>query len=254
MADSLKESYDRLVATWVALPEERREELLGEFVADYVYNSEKIENEDLTFETVRSIVETGGVAGYTGPVQLLVETYNLKVSWELARTKLAEDPCLSEELIQQAHGLVTMGTYNERLLLAGERPGTFKLDNYTGGPASVGIPAVEVPHAVGVLADDVNTELEKGKRSLTIAAYVHAKLFDIHPFADGNGRTARLLMNGVLLAMGMPPIVIRAQDHAAYHAALDIFHLEGDLSPLRRFLRSETLLTWDGLLGDDARD
>ena len=54
----------------------------------------------------------------------------------------------------------------------------------------------------------------------------------------------------ILLAMGMPPIVIRAQDHAAYHAALDVFHLEGDLSPFRRFLRNETLLTWEGLLGD----
>ena len=48
--------------------------------------------------------------------------------------------------------------------------------------------------------------------------------------------------------MGMPPIVIRAQDHGAYHAGLDVFHLEGDLSPFRRFLRNETLLTWEGLI------
>lgn len=249
MANQLKEQYDALVAAWVALPDERREALLGDFVADYVYNSEKIENEELEFSTVREIVERDAVTGYSGDVQLLVETHNLKTSWELARVKLAEYPCLSEELVQEAQGLVTMGTYSKELLLAGERPGAFKLENYVGGPARVGIPAVEVPHAVGVLADDVNTELEKGRRSLTIAAYLHAKLFDIHPFADGNGRTARLLMNGVLLAMGMPPIVVRAQDHAAYHAALDIFHLEGDLSPFRRFLRSETLLTWEGLLG-----
>ncbi|WP_273396479.1 Fic family protein [Thermophilibacter mediterraneus] len=248
MANELKERYDALVATWVALPEERREALLGDFVADYVYNSEKIENGDLEFSTVRDIVERDALTNYTGDAEVLVETRNLKLSWDLAREKLAEDPCLSEELICQAQGLVTMGTYSERLLRAGELPGTFKIDNYVGGPARVGIPAVEVPHAVGTLADEVNTELEEGRRSLTIAAYLHARLFAIHPFADGNGRTARLLMNGVLLAMGMPPIVIRAQDHAAYHAGLDIFHLEGDLSPFRRFLRSETLLTWDGLL------
>ena len=248
MANVLKERYDALVAKWVALPEERREGLLRDFVPDYVYNSEKIENEELTFETVRQIVETGAVSGYTGDVQLLLETYNLKVSWELARVKLVENPCLSEELIQEAQGLVTMGTYDEKRLLAGERPGTFKLENYVGGPARVGVPAAEVPRAVGVLADDVNSYLEEGTRHLTIAAYVHARLFEIHPFADGNGRTARLLMNGVLLAMGMPPIVIRAQDHGAYHAALDLFHLEGDLSPFRRFLRNETLLTWEGLL------
>lgn len=248
MANQLKEQYDALVAAWVALPSERREALLEDFVVDYVYNSEKIENESLEYKTVREVVRTGAVTDYTGDVEMLVETHNLKISWDLARLKLAEDPCLSEELIQQAQGLVTMGTYGERLLLAGERPGTFKLENYVGGPARVGVPAVKVPREVGLLADDVNTELEKGRRSLTIAAYLHAKLFDIHPFADGNGRVARLLMNGVLLAMGMPPIVIRAQDHATYHAVLDIFHLEGDLSPFRRFLRSETLLTWDGLL------
>ena len=194
------------------------------------------------------IIKGDAVRDYTGDVQVLVETRNLKISWDLARVRLAEDPCLSEELIQEAQGLVTMGTYKEKLLLAGERPGTFKLENYVGGPASVGIPAVEVPHAVGVLADDVNTELEAGGRHLTIAAYLHARLSEIHPFADGNGRTARLLMNGVLLAMGMPPIVIRAQDHGAYHAGLDVFHLEGDLSPFRRFLRNETLLTWEGLI------
>ena len=248
MANLLKERYDALVARWVALPEERREALLCDFVVDYVYNSEKIENEELQFSTVREIVEKDAVTGYTGDVDVLVETRNLKLSWDLARVKLVEDPCLSEELIQQAQELVTMGTYREKLLLAGERPGTFKLENYVGGPAQIGLPSVEVPRAVGVLADDVNTELEKGKRSLTIAAYLHARLFEIHPFADGNGRTARLLMNGVLLAMGMPPIVIRAQDHAAYHAGLDIFHLEGDLSPFRRFLRNESLLTWEGLL------
>ena len=248
MANLLKDRYDALVEKWVALPDERREELLRDFVADYVYNSEKIENEELTFATVSQIIKGDTVKDYTGDVQVLVETRNLKISWDLARARLVEDPRLSEELIQEAQGLVTMGTYKEKLLLAGERPGTFKLENYVGGPASIGIPAVEVPHAVGVLADDVNSYLEEGRRHLTIAAYIHARLFEIHPFADGNGRTARLLMNGVLLAMGMPPIVIRAQDHATYHAALDLFHLEGDLSPFRRFLRNETLLTWEGLL------
>ena len=248
MANLLKERYDALVEKWVALPEERREKLLDEFVFDYVYNSEKIENDELTFATVSQIIKGDAVENYTGDLEVLVETRNLKLSWDLARRRLAEDPRLSEELIQEAQGLVTMGTYSEKLLLAGERPGTFKLENYVGGPASIGIPAVEVPHAVGVLADDVNSYLEEGRRHLTIAAYIHARLFEIHPFADGNGRTARLLMNGVLLAMGMPPIVIRAQDHGAYHAGLDVFHLEGDISPFRRFLRNSTLLTWEGLL------
>ena len=139
MANLLKERYDALVARWVALPGERREALLRDFVVDYVYNSEKIENEELQFSTVRGIVEKDAVTGYTGDVDVLVETRNLKLSWDLARVKLVEDPCLSEELIQQAQELVTMGTYREKLLLAGERPGTFKLENYVGGPATLSL-------------------------------------------------------------------------------------------------------------------
>lgn len=48
----------------------------------------------------------------------------------------------------------------------------------------------------------------------------HRDLVGIHPFNDGNGRTARLLMNLVLIRGGYPPIAVRPVDRAAYLAAL----------------------------------
>ena len=48
----------------------------------------------------------------------------------------------------------------------------------------------------------------------------HRRLADIHPFNDGNGRTARLLMNLVLLRGGYPPIAVRPEDRPAYIRAL----------------------------------
>ena len=48
----------------------------------------------------------------------------------------------------------------------------------------------------------------------------HRRLVDIHPFNDGNGRTARLLMNLVLIRGGYPPIAVRPEDRAAYIRAL----------------------------------
>ncbi len=48
----------------------------------------------------------------------------------------------------------------------------------------------------------------------------HRRMVDIHPFNDGNGRTARLLMNLVLIRAGYPPVAVRPQDRAAYIDAL----------------------------------
>jgi Fic family protein len=48
----------------------------------------------------------------------------------------------------------------------------------------------------------------------------HLRQVDIHPFNDGNGRTARLLMNLVLIRGGYPPVAVRPEDRLAYLRAL----------------------------------
>jgi Fic family protein len=52
------------------------------------------------------------------------------------------------------------------------------------------------------------------------AFVAHRRLADIHPFNDGNGRTARLLMNLVLIRGGYPPVAVRPEDRPAYIRAL----------------------------------
>ncbi|MBD8555155.1 Fic family protein [Rhizobium sp. CFBP 8762] len=49
----------------------------------------------------------------------------------------------------------------------------------------------------------------------------HRRLVAIHPFNDGNGRTARLLMNLILIRGGYPPIAIRPEDRPLYISALE---------------------------------
>ena len=55
------------------------------------------------------------------------------------------------------------------------------------------------------------------------AAEAHIKLVTIHPFADGNGRTARLLMNLILFHYGFPPAIIKAKDRVAYLDAIEVW-------------------------------
>lgn len=64
-----------------------------------------------------------------------------------------------------------------------------------------------------------------------IASRAHHGLVAIHPFVDGNGHTARLLMNLVLLRHGYPPACLRVEDRPRYYDALEMAG-HGDMSPI----------------------
>ncbi len=69
-----------------------------------------------------------------------------------------------------------------------------------------------------------------------VAFDAHQRLVTIHPFSDGNGRTARLLMNLVLLKGGYPPVVIGPEHRVAYLDGLDALQTRKDPSPYVRFM------------------
>lgn len=66
--------------------------------------------------------------------------------------------------------------------------------------------------------------------SVQIAADAHYKLVSIHPFIDGNGRTARLLMNFVLMQAGFPPAIIKKEERNRYLNALETGQTKDNLN------------------------
>ena len=60
------------------------------------------------------------------------------------------------------------------------------------------------------------------------ASYLHGEFAKIHPFIDGNGRTARLLLNFELMKNGYPPVVIKNEERAKYYDTLDKAHTTND--------------------------
>ncbi len=79
------------------------------------------------------------------------------------------------------------------------------------------------PRKVQTLMDEFFSWLknEKKMHAVELAAEAHYRLVTIHPFIDGNGRSARLLMNMILMMRGYPPAIIRKNDRLAYIKALE---------------------------------
>jgi Fic family protein len=83
------------------------------------------------------------------------------------------------------------------------------------------------------------------------AAELHYNLVAVHPFADGNGRTARLMMNRLLLASGYPLTVIDVAQRARYLAALDSANA-GDAAPLLGLIIDAVERSAHRLMGEEA--
>ena len=81
---------------------------------------------------------------------------------------------------------------------------------------------------------------DSSEHPVTTAALAHYKFVSIHPFVDGNGRTARLLMNLLLLQAGYPPAIIRKEDRLSYVNSLEQAQLGGELDDFMQIIYSAT--------------
>ncbi len=75
-----------------------------------------------------------------------------------------------------------------------------------------------------------------GMHPVEFAGEAHYRLVSIHPFVDGNGRTARLLMNLLLMMYGYPPAIIRKSDRLAYISALEKAQLGGSKTDYEKII------------------
>jgi len=92
------------------------------------------------------------------------------------------------------------------------------------------------PVKIPELMEEFGNWLFENQPSAETALEAHLRLVSIHPFSDGNGRAARLLMNLILLKVGYPPLVIRPEDRADYLDRSEKYQLHQEAADYQDFM------------------
>lgn len=217
-------------------------EVLNSTSVSFAYHSGNLENERITYNDTREIFDHDGVTSYTGDLRTLFEIRNAKDAYELFLQSFRERRLLDEKLVKEFQRQLTQNTYDPRRYQMGERPGEYKRHDYVTGKNETGAAPEDVADEMRELLDEMKDI--PGDRLLRAAAYYHAKFENIHPFADGNGRTGRLTMNYFLVMNNHPPITIHQEDRKEYYAALEAWDERQEIGLMEDFLREQTVKTW----------
>ncbi len=186
-----------------------------------IYHSNAIEGNVLTVGETRQVVEHG--LTITGiPLEDQAEAKNLSDALDFLES-LASDPSrpITEADVRQIHYLVLKG-------IDDNNAGKYRAMRVEISGSEYTPPAPEsVPPQMRELGNWLSeASLAANKlgalEGLLIASVAHNWLVYIHPFADGNGRVARLLMNVILMRYGYPIAVITKEDRLRYYDALEI--------------------------------
>ena len=249
---SIYDDAVKLWQRWRVRTEADIDQRLDNFRILFAYNSGKIENDAITYNDTRKVFENGRVLNYSGLPRTIFEIANQKICYEFLKPKLAAREPIRIALIKEVHGALTGGTYDERQYVErGERPGEFKKHDYMIGLAEAGSLPEDVESDLTELLSGLNEYEEK--ELLKVAAYFHVRFEYIHPFADGNGRVGRTLLNYFLMIHDHPPLIIYNEDKAAYYDALAAYDTSEDLELMAAFLKHEIERTWEKTLGREQQ-
>jgi len=201
--------------------------LLEWFKIELTYSSNAIEGNTLSRAETALVVEKGlTVEGKTIREHLEAVNHAQAFEWMIERvgTTLQD---IDERAILDLHQLIL------------QKIDETHAGRYRNVPVRIAGSRVILPSPMKVtplMTEFVSWLHDCDDHPVTIAADAHYKLVSIHPFVDGNGRTARLLMNLILMQAGYPPAIIHQEDRKQYLASIEKAQLGGSLADYQRLI------------------
>lgn len=215
------------------LSEKDRARLDRKFILDFNYNSNHIEGNTLTYGQTEVLLLMGEVIG-TAKMKDLEDMKAHHLCLRLMEEEAKSADHLSESFVKRIHQVMLREDYTVYRQLPGGRQTSYVVHagTYKTRPNSVITPSwerfeyaspEETPALMYELVEWYNREERRKELSpVELAAIFHYRYIRIHPFEDGNGRIARLLVNFILSRHDYPMIVILSRKKKSYLNALGL--------------------------------
>lgn len=185
---------------------------------ELAYTSNAIEGNTLTRKETQLVIEDE-LTSSSKPLRNYIEAVNHAKAFSMILEKLNTNTTIDEHFVLNIHRIILTG-------LDDNNAGFYRNCRVRISGSKVIMPnPLKVPD---LMINFFNCLSGNEKQEPETAILFHLKFVSIHPFTDGNGRTARLLMNALLLKYGYTPIVIRPSDRKKYLSVIEIAQLKED--------------------------
>ncbi|WP_439490832.1 Fic family protein [Algoriphagus sp.] len=226
-ATALKDELDQLRP----IPKEREDLIMQKFRLDWNYHSNNLEGNSLTFGETKALI-LFGITAQGKPLKdhFEITGHDKAIKWVMDVVK--GDYPLTESFIRELHTLLLKEPYEvDAITPDGQRTKRWiQVGQYKSVPNHVLTKTGEIfrfaspeetPSQMHDLIEWYRDEsTQPNVTPILLAAEFHYRFIRIHPFDDGNGRLARILMNFILIHFGYPPLIIKTEDKLNYFAAL----------------------------------
>ncbi|MEA3514263.1 MAG: Fic family protein [Nanoarchaeota archaeon] len=195
---------------------------------EYIYNSTTIEGNTLTLNETKLVLEQGiTISGKSLREHLDIINQKDTIRWleDFVKSKKQN---IAEADILQLHRITLRG-------ISDYWAGRYKTSqNRIIGSKLKTTPPYRVKSEIENFIYNLNKNKDK-LNNIELSAFAHHEIERIHPFIDGNGRTARLVTNLILMKHGYLPIIIQNSERKKYFNALEKAHF-GDMKPFANFI------------------
>ena len=244
--DNALPDYEEVVSMWRAANVDKSQVFSGDFLIYLTTSISRIEGIDISLHTTREIFQSETVSNYNGDIRALYSLLNCQKLADRCPDLLINNTPISTELIKEFHRILMFGSIDRhRYRDNGERAGEFKKKDYCIGRYYAGYSPDEIESGLNELLNILNTS--SCTDVLRKATVFHCWFEHIHPFADGNGRVGRWLLNYYLVLNNHPPIIIEDLEKQKYYSALETFDGSENLVPMYEILMKEATATYPAI-------